>query len=222
MSLSLNQIESTARKAVRGAGLYWGLAEDAGRAVSRLEMAGLPGMRWLVELLDKVDHQNPEVCRLECRNNTWHAANGLLSPLVAGPNLADWIYSPVRIPGDAHWRLLGVVCPKLLIGYTSIAVLLSANPFRLGWGQTRVAVAPDHLQISGPLDHSGPADVIVAAKQDTDISDQGAIRYSFKVAACEVDRCTLDVLESLAYRTYVEATESSRLSGAGAGLSDND
>ena len=222
MSLSLNQIESTARKAVRGAGLCWGLAEDAGRAVSRLEMAGLPGMRWLVELLDSLDHQNPEVCRLECQNNIWHAANGVLSPLVAGPSLADWIYSPARIPGDAGRRLLGVVCPNILIGYTSIAVLLSASPFRLAWDQTRVAVAPDHLRISGPLEHSGASDVGLAAQQDADMSNQGAIRYSFKVAACEVDRCTLDVLESLAYRTYVEASESSRLSGAGAGLSDND
>jgi hypothetical protein len=44
----------------------------------------------------------------------------------------------------------------------------------------------------------------------------------FHLAARQVDPCVLEALESLAFRTYVEASESSRLAGAGAGLSDND
>ncbi len=40
--LSLNEVETLAAKAARGAGLSWGLAEDVGRAARRLAAAGRP------------------------------------------------------------------------------------------------------------------------------------------------------------------------------------
>ena len=33
MSFSLNEIEAMGRRAARGAGLHWGIAEEAGKAV---------------------------------------------------------------------------------------------------------------------------------------------------------------------------------------------
>jgi hypothetical protein len=42
IDLSLNEVESLAAKAARGAGLAWGLADDVGRAARRLAAAGLP------------------------------------------------------------------------------------------------------------------------------------------------------------------------------------
>lgn len=42
IELSLNEVESLAAKAARGAGLAWGLADDVGRAARRLAAAGLP------------------------------------------------------------------------------------------------------------------------------------------------------------------------------------
>ena len=43
MTWSLNEIETLSRKAARGAGLSWGLAEEAGKATRWLAAAGLPG-----------------------------------------------------------------------------------------------------------------------------------------------------------------------------------
>jgi len=40
--LSLNEVETLAAKAARGAGLSWGLADDVGRAARRLAAAGRP------------------------------------------------------------------------------------------------------------------------------------------------------------------------------------
>ncbi len=50
-SWSLNEIEALAKKAARGSGCSWGVAEDAGRAVRWLEARGLPGAEALVTLL---------------------------------------------------------------------------------------------------------------------------------------------------------------------------
>ncbi len=51
MSWSLNEIEGLARKAARGSGLSWGLAEEAGKATRWLCAAGLPGADALAGLL---------------------------------------------------------------------------------------------------------------------------------------------------------------------------
>ena len=222
MSLSLGQIEATARKAVRGAGICWGLADDAGRAVRRLEMAGLPATRWLVALLDRLDHRDVETSGLRIGKGGWHHPSGKLSPLVAGPNLGDWILAPREERQQARLHLEGVVCPALLAGYASIAVLLCRQPVLLGWDDADIGIFPDHLRIHGEPDSIGPTRVVVQTGRETSGMEKDYHRTVFRTAAREVDPCTLDVLESLAYHTYVEASESSRLSGAGAGLSDND
>ena len=52
--LSLNQIEQTTRKAARGAGLAWGLADETGRAVRWLHAHGLPGVAALADWLESI------------------------------------------------------------------------------------------------------------------------------------------------------------------------
>jgi hypothetical protein len=49
IDLSLNEVETIAAKAARGAGLSWGGAEEIGRAARAMARAGLP---WDVQLLD--------------------------------------------------------------------------------------------------------------------------------------------------------------------------
>ena len=51
MTMSLNEVEAMARKAARGAGLEWGLAEDAGRATRWLCAQGLDGVGVAVSVL---------------------------------------------------------------------------------------------------------------------------------------------------------------------------
>ena len=43
MTFSLNEIEAIGKRAARGAGLPWGLAEEAGKAARWLTARGLPG-----------------------------------------------------------------------------------------------------------------------------------------------------------------------------------
>ncbi|RED11766.1 hypothetical protein POI8812_02862 [Pontivivens insulae] len=52
MTLSLNEVQSLARKAARGAGFSWGMADEAGRAVRFLHEWGLDGAATLTFLLD--------------------------------------------------------------------------------------------------------------------------------------------------------------------------
>lgn len=53
MSFSLNEIDAQAKKATRGAGYSWGLAEEAGRAAVWLCAQGIDGVAELAALLEK-------------------------------------------------------------------------------------------------------------------------------------------------------------------------
>ena len=54
MHASLNEIESLCKKAARGAGLSWGLAEEAGKAARWLSAHGLDGPGVLARSCDRM------------------------------------------------------------------------------------------------------------------------------------------------------------------------
>ena len=57
MSYSLNEFEALALKAARGAGLPWGLAEEAGKAVRILSSFGFDAGPVLLEALKAPKHE---------------------------------------------------------------------------------------------------------------------------------------------------------------------
>lgn len=104
---SLAEIEAQGRKAARGAGYTWGLAEEAGRAIRWLEARGLPGARALAGLLEAQDGCDYAALRPGDLNGLWRADGGLLCPLIAGVTLAD--HAPFDVPpmiGPIRYPLL--------------------------------------------------------------------------------------------------------------------
>ena len=53
-NLSLNEIDACTKKAARGAGMSWGLAEEAGKAVRWLARYNLPNIELIVPLLEQI------------------------------------------------------------------------------------------------------------------------------------------------------------------------
>ena len=62
MTFSLNEVEAQAKKAARGAGYSWGMAEEAGKATRWLCAQGVDGVATLAALL--TDAPNAESCAL--------------------------------------------------------------------------------------------------------------------------------------------------------------
>ncbi len=222
MGLSLNEIELTGRKAVRGAGLPWGLAEDAGRAVRWLEMVGLPGMAWLAGLLVRTDYKCLDDWRVRVLPTGWGNVSGLLSPLVVGPSLSDSV--PLcRQQNQSTITLQAVTCPQLCAGYLGITSLQTGIPVTLLWSHGSVHVEGDRVWYDGmqgpDLDeHSYDLTVDLRPPDRLAHSTLGIARLGSRAVNDQV----LGVLEALARRTYVKNTDMSRLSGAGAGLHDSD
>lgn len=87
MTWSLNEIETLCRKATRGAGYSWGLAEDAGRAVRWLEAHGYLGAQALAALLQVVDGANHSEMT-PAVGAVWQG-KAPLCPVITGAALAD-------------------------------------------------------------------------------------------------------------------------------------
>ena len=89
MSFSLNEIEAMGKRAARGAGLDWGIAEEAGKATRWLTAHGLPGPELLAELLTRNEGKSYDELAPVSADGVWLAKSGRLCPLIAGAALSD-------------------------------------------------------------------------------------------------------------------------------------
>ena len=217
MTWSLNEIESLAKKATRGAGRDWGLAEEAGKATRWLCAAGWPGADLLAALLTRLDGVPHDLVRPQETDGEWQAAGGQLCPLVAGATLSDLAD---RWAGGQTARLGPTACPLLLVPYmvwsadrTGAMLSLEFDDLRItrGRGETAIEIASDRVLTA----HSAPSVTLGAVNEIAGMPLKRTYRGQI---SAEATRTLLD----FAQRTYAPETEQSRLAGAGAGLTDND
>ncbi|RKF16549.1 DUF3726 domain-containing protein [Roseovarius spongiae] len=207
MSWSMSEIDGLARKAARGAGFDWGMAEEAGRAVRWLASVGLPGPEALALRLGI-----GPLAALYVDGAEWRAGAGALCPLTAGAALCDRAHEVVEGSGMV---LRGVVQPLLLAPFVAGIAAQTGAPVRLGWAGAAFAFSD---QARGRVEGAAAlaVDVTVGAGQGGELPPLAcALRY-------DVPPETAAALTALAQRTYAPETDARRIAGAGAGLSDND
>ena len=227
MSWSLGETRALAIKAARGAGLSWGLAEEAGFSVHWLQARGAPGVAALADYL-------------QWRASvTTSSTKALLSPsttddITRYDKRYDKTICPIQLgctildSGIALEGTYPVYQPLLLVPF--FAPLASASPTRstqsqqaivLCWLDKEITIAANSMtstvNVSLLLDRQTQCTVAYA----TD-------RHNRNTTATKINRVpesmrqSMQVLNDFSARTYAPATEESRLSGAGAGTTDND
>ena len=212
MQVSANEVYQTARKACLAAGYLQDRAEDIAVATSWLQCAGMRGCAVLDSLL--ADTQNNQDIKLGL-----HLEAGVLQisqcrPAFEGVASIDWL---LAADGGAEIQIACLSHPVMFAGLLWQAGKVYQKQFRLvSEAQDAPIILPDEAvksvatcqQISGNL-VVGISDCVVApsfvASGHSVVSDAVWAR-----------------LNALAMETYVPETEASRLSGAGAGLVDND
>lgn len=216
MSHSLNEIEAMSKRAARGAGLPWGLSEEAAKGTRWLSAFDFPGTEMLAELLEMNDQVPPiDVSPVSLSAEVWHAPTRRMSPLIAGAALSD---CAARLLERGTIVMQNVSLPLLAVPFMGGAALRLGVPVAAEWDGARVATDGRQLCVQGPTDvlqgkhtdqlvFSAPADMTGNRKP---------------VLRAEVCQTSWDVLDRFAHRTFAPATEESRLRGAGTDLSDND
>lgn len=231
---SLNQIEHTVRKAARGTGLAWGVAEDAGRAARWLHMIDLPGATLFATALLEIGLIDAETKRVRqhTRQDTEEATITLspvgarLSPLVVGPCIGDWINSREAKPEsiEPEIEIENVTHPLILAGYCGVAAEQTRLSVTIQWQGFQMHCTINSALLVGEQEHSAFQHQVRVATVDSDLKNpcKDASVRTARIGSVDVDKQAWNTLQALALKTYVEASESSRLAGAGAGLNDND
>ncbi|WP_298920237.1 DUF3726 domain-containing protein [uncultured Roseobacter sp.] len=204
MNLSLNEVEATARKAARGAGYPWGLAEETGKATRWLCAQGLEGCAVLARLLARVDGATISDLSPKVDELIWQAPGPHLCPLVTGAALSD------RVSQFDHgaFRTGPIAEPCLLFPFVSYLARKVERVVEIEWRGGGAIFDAGQMGLTGAT---------------SDFADQVAIRFGGTLRSPRA-RCTRadpgssawDALLAFAHRTYAPATEESRLKGAGA------
>ncbi|MBK1869772.1 DUF3726 domain-containing protein [Aestuariivirga sp. YIM B02566] len=210
---SLNEIEAEARKAARGTGLSWGLAEDVGR-IARL-LAHTRQLAMLADALDELKSGRHATGLISDRSGIRATEDRPLSPLVLASAIAD---RSAEIAEDTLTISAKVAEPRLLVPMlTSVAERLR-RPLRLQLDGHEVVVGRDIAPALAALAEPRTVDTILISALPRGLDQASPPKTGGVTIPDELWRR----FTALAALTYVPASEHSRLAGAGAGLSDND
>lgn len=216
MNYSLNEIESMCKRAARGAGMHWGMAEEAAKAVRLLSAYDLPGVPSLASLLEQNDGKSYEDLAPISVGDIWTAASGELCPLCTGAAICD---SAATISDGRVIKTGGIKFPLLLIPFVLSAAKMTKTTLLLSWPNVAIKINSDGIQIDGNSD-----DVCVEQVDAVECARGADAPVTFVAPGFrrDVDTQAWGRLNIFAQRTYAPATAASRLAGAGAGLTDTD
>ncbi len=132
---SLGELEALVRDAAHGAGLAWGLAEEAGAAVRWLAARRLAGAALAADWLERRAERDPADLAPAGGRGLWLAQGECLCPFVAGAALAD--------RGEAEVVLGPVAAPLLLAPFAALTARSRGVGLELAWEGALVCLAVD-------------------------------------------------------------------------------
>ncbi|MEZ5923411.1 MAG: DUF3726 domain-containing protein [Hyphomicrobiaceae bacterium] len=197
LDVSLNEIEVMVKRAARGAGYAWGLAEEAGKAVRWLESRGLPG--------------------LEAMLRHFESGTRAGSPIIAGPGLADRAH---ELAAGTSLGAKSVSEPLLMLPFAAMAAKLAERSVDLSWPGVRFRGIGGAATIDGQERASAPGPVDLTLGPASGALDGSPLAE--RIAGITVAAEIWTGLNRFAVKTYVPESEGSRTKGAGAGAIDND
>ena len=201
---SLSEIETTSKRASRGVGFSWGIAEEVGKCIRLLELFGLPGIKNLNKYYQKKNKENFDNFKFINQKNT--SNKNPLCPISLGVCFLDQVR---KIENYSKCSFKNVAYPLLLLPFLSrsseiigkkILVVLDKYEFLLNFN-TNIS--------SNSLKKEFPSKVKIIKISLLDNKDSFT-DYDWKN------------LYELSENTFVEESDSLKKGAAGAGLNDND
>jgi len=200
--LSLSEIEALCRKAARGSGCPWGMAEEAGKVARWLAAHGLPGPEALAALLSA-----PRSCRCSGNEATPDCA------LARGAELSDEAAAVLEHGG----RDFGTVAqPLLMLAQAGQAASALGVALTLEWSGFRATCSPYGLSLEQAASRDTAIAADVACRVGPVPAQVPAMSRAAEARARPVADAALAMLEALASKTYAPASDASRTRGAGA------
>ena len=200
---SFSEIETISKRASRGAGFSWGVSEEIGKSVRLLEMFGLPGILYLKSYLEQISNHNFQKITVVSAENI--SNNIPYCPVSVGVNFMDQIHNLEKID---KINFSNLAYPLLVVPFLSRSseiigkkLLLNLENFKFLFNYNQ--------SIFSNFDNSL-------------ITKTSKFFISFNQNEDSFDKMAWDTLYKISQKTFVDETESSKKTSAGAGLIDND
>ena len=200
---SFSEIETISKRASRGAGFSWGVSEEIGKSVRLMEMFGLPGILYLTSYLNQIGNHNYQKITIISADNI--SNNIPYCPISVGLNFMDQVHNLEKID---KINFSNLAYPLLIVPFLSRSseiigkkILLNLENFKFLFNYNQ--------SIFSNFDNSF-------------IEKTTKFFISFNQNEDSFDKMTWDTLYKISQKTFVDETESSKKTSAGAGLTDND
>ena len=235
MHVSLSEVQTTVSKAAVAVGLPLGLGEDAGRAARHMMASGVGSFAAFVDALETVDEGRAtgfDAERAIAGDFVPEPAGRPLSAIRAGPSACDLVVSAARgDTGSGRVSLANVDVPIVILFEALVASADMDRGLCVAWnGRGESAIEAICCQglltliegTPGDLRATGAAEITMHLVAREPRVHAIAVDPRRQHDAVEIDEATWRRVASYADRLLVVATETSRLTGAGAGVVDTD
>ena len=216
MLCSLNEVRTLAMKAARGAGLPWGVAQEAGRAAGWLEARGLAGLAALGGALEGLSAPGWRKSFPVPGGRVWRADCSEMDGLLAGITLAD--RGGRALPFAGAVVLVRVGWPLLAMPFLASVAQLSGMRLAVSPGarrMTAIGIGPQSVGAAcRMLEGVALAEFMRIERASGGATPPDLPRLG---GGIPVNEEVYARLARRAARTYVPESTESRLRGAGAG-----
>jgi hypothetical protein len=201
---SLSEIDTLSKRASRALGFDWGIAEEVGKNIRMLEMLGMPGIKNLNHYYKIRSKKNFEKIKLINEENQKTQLE--YCPIIVGVNFLDQVRSLESLD---EIKFQNVAFPILFLPFISRASEVVGKKILLKIDNRNFLLNYNNSIYSNSLNNG-----IVT------IGNNIVIKFLNNIDSFEDNEWK--ELYKLSENTFVEENDSSKQSGAGAGLTDND
>ena len=201
---SLSEIDTTSKRATRGAGFSWGISEEIGKNMRLLELFGLSGIKNLNKYLK--DYKKKQFQKITLISDTNEANEYPFCPIILGTNFIDQVN---LLDKKNNIQISNVAFPILFLPFVSRASEIIGK---------RIFLKIDEKEFLLNLNQS-----IYSNYLKNEILEKcNSISINFIENNNSFNENEWKELYKLSEDTFVEETESLKIGAAGAGLTDND
>ena len=201
---TLSEIDTTSKRAARGAGFSWGIAEEIGKNMRLLELYGLPGIKNLNKFLK--DYKEKQFQKITLISETNYASKNPFCPITLGTNFIDQVN---LLDKKVNIQISNLAFPILFIPFVSRASEIVGK---------KIFLKVDDKEFLFNLNQSIYSNYL----KNEILENCNNINISFLENNNSFNEDEWKELYKLSEDTFVEETESLKIGAAGAGLTDND
>ena len=202
---SSSEINTISKRAARAVGYSWGVAEEVGKCISSIEMFGISGVENLNNYFKTIKGIEPEGPKQIEKTNKLNDKS--LCPIYTGLKLIDNYKS---VDGIKVLKFINLDYPLLLLPFVNKLSYLIGK---------RIEISIDDINAECNLNTCVLADHQI---KSLIIKKANTVKINILENEDSFSSKTWNELYEMSTETFVEETEQSKQTGAGAGLRDND